>query len=140
MAEFVAKNGTAGLYYGSGSPLAYTKIAGVKSFNQGAITAPELDATDFDSPAGYTETVPGLKSASAGSIVLNFDPGDTTQEFLRTAFINGSVVPMKALFDDKQAIFDVIITGFDTPLQVGALAEATVTIKLTGDITWENAS
>lgn len=137
MAEFVAKNGNAGLYRGSGSPLSYTKITGVKSFNPGAITAPELDVTDFDSPAGYTETTPGLKSASAGTIVLNFDPGDTQQEALRTAFIAGTSVSFKAVFDDKQAVFSAIITGFDTPLQVGAVAELTVTIKLTGSITWE---
>jgi predicted secreted protein len=137
MAEFVAKNGTAGLFRGSGSPLAYTKITGVKSFNPGAITAPELDVTDFDSPAGYTETVAGLKSASAGTIVLNFDPGDTHQEAIRSAFIAGSVVKLKALYDDREALFDVIITGFDTPQQVGAVAELTVTIKLTGAITWQ---
>lgn len=136
MAEFVAKNGTAALFYGSGSPLTYTKIVGVKSFNFGAISAPELDATDFDSPAGYTETVPGLKSASPGTVVLNFDPGSTTQEYLRTAFNAGTTVKWKAVFDDYQATFDAIITGYDTPLQVGALAELTVTIKLTGSVTW----
>lgn len=136
MAEFVAKNGNAGLYYGSGSPLTYTKIAGVKSFNPGAISAPELDVTDFDSPAGYTETIAGLKSASAGTIVLNFDPGSTTQEYLRTAFNSGTTVKWKAVFDDYQATFDAIITGYDTPLQAGAVAELTVTIKLTGSITW----
>ena len=137
MPEFVAKNGTSGLFRGAGSPLTYTKITGVKSFNPGAITAPELDVTDFDSPAGYTETIAGLKSASAGTIVLNFDPGETQQEALRTAFNSGAVVKMKAVFDDREALFDVIITGFDTPLQVGAVAELTVTIKLTGAITWQ---
>ena len=139
MAEFVAKNGTAGLYYGSGSPLAYTKIAGVKSFNKGSISAEEKDVTDFDSPAGWREFVNGLKSASPGSIVLNFDPGDTTQEYLRTAQ-GGAAIPMKALYDDKQATFTALVLAFDEPLQVGEVAEATVTIKLTGAVTWANAS
>jgi hypothetical protein len=139
MAEFVAKNGNAGLYYGSGSPLAYTKIVGVKSFTPGAITAEELDATDFDSPSGMREFVNGLKSASEGSIVLNHDPGDTTQEYLRTA-LGGAAIAMKAVFDDKQATFSALIKGFDTPLQVGAIAEATVTIKMTGAITWANVT
>jgi hypothetical protein len=139
MAEFVAKNGNAGLYYGSGSPLAYTKIIGVKSFTPGAITAEELDATDFDSPSGMREFVNGLKSASEGSIVLNHDPGDTTQEYLRTA-LGGAAIKMKAVFDDKQATFDALIKGFDTPLQVGVIAEATVTIKMTGAITWANVT
>lgn len=139
MAEFVAKNGTAGLYYGTGSPLAYTKIAGVKSFTPGAITAEELDATDFDSPSGNREYVNGLKSASEGSIVLNHDPGETTQEYLRTA-LGGAAIYMKAVFDDRQATFQALVKGFDTPLQVGAIAEATVTIKLTGAITWATVS
>lgn len=140
MAEFVAKNGNAGLYYlSTPSPVAYTKIAGVKSFTPGAITAEELDATDFDSPSGMREFVNGLKSASEGSIVLNHDPGDTTQEYLRTA-LGGAAITLKAVFDDKQAIFSALVRGFDTPLSVGAIAEATVTIKLTGAITWEAVS
>lgn len=139
MAEFVAKNGTGGLYYGTGSPLSYTKIAGVKSFNWGSIAAEEKDVTDFDSPAGYREFTNGLKAASPGAIVLNHDPGDTTQEYLRTA-MGGASIYMKALFDDKQVTFSAIVLGFDTPQQVGEVAEATVTIKLTGAVTWATAS
>lgn len=138
MGEFVAKNGNAGLYYRSTpSPVAYTKIAGVKSFNPGSIAAEEKDVTDFDSPAGWREFASGLKTAQSGSIVLNHDPGDTTQEYLRTARDAGTVVVFKAVFDDKQAIFSAIVLGFDTPLSVGEVAEATVTIKLTGAVTWE---
>lgn len=139
MGEFVAKNGNAGLYIGSGSPLSYTKIPGVKSFNPGAIVAEEKDATDFDSPTGMREFVNGLKAASDGTIVLLHDPGDTTQESLRTA-LGGAALHFKALYDDKQATFDALVKGFDTPLQVGELAEATVTIRLTGAITWAAAS
>jgi hypothetical protein len=139
MGEFVAKNGNAGLYTGTGSPLAYTKVNGVKSFNFGSIAAEEKDVTDFDSPTGYREFANGLKSAAAGSIVLNHDPGDTTQEVLRTA-IGGAALHFKALYDDKQVTFDAIVLGFDTPLQVGEVAEATVTIKLTGAVTWATAA
>lgn len=139
MGEFVAKNGNAGLYYGSGSPLAYTKINGVKSFNKGSIAAAEKNVTDFDSPAGWEEFTNGLKSASPGSIVLNFDPGDTTQEYLRTAQ-GGAAIQMKALYDDKQVTFSALVLGFDEPLQVGEVAEATVTIKLTGEPTWAAAT
>lgn len=140
MGEFIAKNGNAGLYYGTGSPLSYTKIAGVKSFNPGSIAAEEKDVTDFDSAAGWREFAAGLKTAQAGSIVLNHDPGDTTQEYLRTARDAGTVVKFKALFDDKQATFSALVLGFDTPLAVGEVAEATVTIKLTGAVTWEAAA
>jgi predicted secreted protein len=139
MAEFVAKNGNAGLYIGSGSPITYAKIVGVKSFNMGSITTEEIDATDFDSPQGFREFVNGLKSASAGSIVLNYDPGEATQDALETAH-GGAPVAFKALFDDKQATFSALVIGFDTPLAAGALAEATVTIKLTGAVTRGNAT
>lgn len=140
MGEFVAKNGNAGLYYGTGSPLSYTKILGVKSFNFGAIAAEEKDVTDFDSPAGWREFAAGLKTAQPGNIVLNHDPGDTTQEYLRTARDAGTVVKFKALMDDKQALFSALVLGFDTPVQVGEVAELTVTIKLTGSVTWEAVS
>lgn len=139
MAEFVAKNGNSGLYLGSGSPLSYTKIPGVKSFTIGSIASEEIDVTDFDSPSGMREFANGLKSASPGSIVLNFDPGETTQEALRTAH-GGAAQSFKAIFDDREAIFSALVTGFDTPLSVGAIAEATVSIKITGAITWQAIS
>ena len=135
MAEFIAKNGTAQLQYGTGSPLVYTKILGVKSFNFGSISAEEKDVTDFDSPTGFREYTNGLKSASNGSIVLNHDPGDTTQEFLRTAE-GGAAITFKATMDDKTVTFKALVLGFDMPVQVGEVAEATVTIKLTGALTW----
>jgi hypothetical protein len=135
MAEFVAKNGTAKLEYGTGSPLTYTKILGVKSFNFGSISAEEKDVTDFDSPTGFREYTNGLKAASNGSIVLNHDPGDTTQEYLRTAE-GGASINFKATMDDKTVTFKALVLGFDMPVQVGEVAEATVTIKLTGALTW----
>lgn len=139
MAEFVAKNGNAGLFTGASSPVVWTKINGVKSFNFGSISAEEKDVTDFDSPAGFREFANGLKSASNGSIVLNHDPGDATQETLRTAE-GGAAVKFKALMDDKQVTFTALVLGFDMPVQVGEVAEATVTIKLTGALTWAVAS
>lgn len=139
MGEFVAKNGTGGLYLGGGSPLTYTKIPGVKAFDIGAIAAEQLDVTDFDSPAGFREYANGLKSASNGSFTMNFDPGETTQEALRTAE-GGAAQKFKALFDDRQVTFDALVIGFSTPQTVGGIAEATVTIQLTGATTWASAS
>jgi hypothetical protein len=137
VAEFVAKNGTASLSTSAGSPLVHTKINGVKSFNFGSIAAEEKDVTDFDSPTGFREYTNGLKSASNGSIVLNHDPGDTTQETLRTAE-GGAALKFRAVMDDKQVTFSALVLGFDMPVQVGEVAEATVTIKLTGALTWAN--
>lgn len=139
MGEFVSKNGTGGLYLGSGSPVAYTKIPGVKSFDIGSVSAEQLDVTDYDSPAGWREFANGLRSASNGSFVMNYDPGETTQEALRTAE-GGAAQKFKALFDDKQVTFTALVIGFSTPQQVGAVAEATVTIQLTGAPTWANAT
>jgi hypothetical protein len=139
MGEFVAKNGTGGLFLGSGSPLTYTKIPGVSAFDFGAIQSEEIDATDFDSPAGWREFVNGLKSASEGSITLFHDPGDTTHEVLRSAE-GGASQPFKALYDDRQVTFRALVKGFSVPQQVGGLNVATITIKLTGAPTWAVAS
>ena len=128
----VAKNGTAGLYLGSTtSPITYTKIPGVTNWDRGNAVAEELDATDFDSPTGFREYVNGLQAFEDGSFVMNYDPDDTTHLAL-VAATGGAARKFKAVYDNRQKIFDALIKAVSDPAEVGGIFKATVTIKRTG--------
>ncbi len=131
----VAKNGVVALEYSSDSGSSYAAISGVTSFDWGSINAEELDATDFDSPDGMREYVNGLKAAADGSIVLNYDPRDTTHMALRSAN-GGAPIYLKAVMDDETVTFTALVKGFSTPAEVGGILKATITIKLTGSPTY----
>lgn len=135
----VAKNGTAGLYRGAGSPLVYTKIPGVTNWDRGNAVAEELDATDFDSPAGVREYVNGLQAFEDGSFVCNYDPDDTIQLALIAA-VGGAAQKFKAVYDNKQKLFDVLIKAASDPVEVGGIMKITFTIKRTGAETVENVT
>ena len=66
-------------------------------------------------------------------------PRDTTQMALRTAQ-GGAAQEFEAVYDDETVTFTALITNFSTPVQVGAIMEATVSIKLTGAPTYEESS
>lgn len=127
----VAKNGTAGLYWGSGSPLSYSKIPGVTNWDRGGEAAEELDATDFDSPVGKREYVNGLSAYENGSFVMNYDPDNSIQLAIIAAQ-GGAAGKFKAVYDNKQKTFDALVLGCSDPIEVGQIMKMTVTIKRTG--------
>jgi len=135
----VAKNGTAGLYLGGGSPLVYTKIPGVTNWDRGNAVSEELDATDFDSPSGVREYVNGLSSFEDGSFVMNYDPDNATH-LLLVAAQGGAVQKFKAVYDNRQKLFDALVKACSDPVEVGGIMKMTVTIKRTGAETVEAVS
>lgn len=132
----VAKNGTFFLKRGSGDPLSYAVIPGVKRFDPGSLTTEQIDATDFDSPGNFREFVAGFTEAGEGSFLVNYDPRDTIHVALRTSQFAGTVEKFQAGYDDETMTFDALVTGFSNPASVGELLEATVTIKMTGQPTF----
>lgn len=132
----VAKNGTFSLQRGSGDPLAYAAIPGVKAFDPGSLTTEQIDATDFDSTGNFREYVAGFTEAGEGSFLINFDPRDATHLALRDSQFAGTIEKFQAIYDDETMTFDALVTGFSNPARVGELLEATVTIKMTGQPTF----
>jgi hypothetical protein len=135
----VAKNGTAGLYLGTGSPLVYAKIPGVTNWDRGTKSAEELDATDFDSPVGDREYVSGLAAYENGSFVMNYDPDNATHLAL-VAAVGGAALKFRTVYDNKQKNFDALVLSVADPIEVGGIMKATVTIKRTGAEVVENVT
>lgn len=134
----VSKNGTAGLFY-SADGTTYTKIPGVTSFTPPTTTTETIDATDYDSPAGYREYISGLKEGDESSFEMHFDETDTTQTALYTAQ-GGAAVYFKAVLDTKHMIWQALVLKFEVPQEVGGIMKATCTFKLTGAVTYETIS
>jgi predicted secreted protein len=74
----------------------YNAFDGITSFS-GPLVAEELDTTDF-ADTQWRTSIQGLKSI-AFSIEGDYEPSDTAQSALRTAFTSGATVYIKILFD-----------------------------------------
>lgn len=129
----IARNGSFSLQYDPGGGLA--ALSGVKSFDMGAIEVEEIDVTDFDSTGNFREFESGYSEAAEGSFVLNYDHQDASHVALRSA-VGGATQDFQATFTiggtAETVSFSALVKGFSTPVDIGGIMEATVTIKLSG--------
>ncbi len=131
----IARNGTFSLTSDAAVADTQAPLTGVKSFDMGAIEVEDIDVTDFDSTGNFREFASGYSEAAEGSFVLNFDHQDASHVALRAA-VGGAAVSFVATYtiggQDETVSFDALIKGFSTPVDIGGIMEATVTIKLSG--------
>ncbi|MEL7203194.1 MAG: phage tail tube protein [Pseudomonadota bacterium] len=134
----VSKNGVSKLERSTDNTT-FTNIPGVKSFSAGDIQAEQLDVTDYDSPGGQREYVNGLLDANDGSFVINFDPADTVHQALQ-ADAGGASIYLRHQFGTRQVTMLVNVISFSTPVEVGGVHEATVTIRPAQAAVWSDVS
>ena len=72
------------------SPPVWTDIPGVTTASYSGAAPREIDATDFDTPAGESETLYGARPNPPLTFQMHLDPGNVTQELLFTAAADGS--------------------------------------------------
>lgn len=63
----------------------WVDVPGVTNVAGGGRPANDIDTTDFDTPAGETESIPGPRSNTPFTFDLQYMPGNTIQESLFTA-------------------------------------------------------
>lgn len=68
----------------SGGPT-FSNVPGVTNIAGGGRPGNPIDATDFDTPAGETESLEGPRSNSPFTFDLQYEPGNAVQEALFTA-------------------------------------------------------
>lgn len=88
-----------------GSPLAFTDISGVTNASYSGGAPREVDATDFDTPAGESETLYGAKPNPPLTFQMHLEPGDTEQEALFSAYSGGTDVTVRLKADSKATTF-----------------------------------
>lgn len=68
----------------SGTPT-WTNIPGVFDTSGGGQSTNKIDATDYDTPAGTREYIPGIREQNGFQASMHYEQGDATQEVLFTA-------------------------------------------------------
>lgn len=106
MAELVQGNVELDLNTGTPETPVWTKIPGVTSAAYTGGAPREIDATDFDTPAGETETIYGARPNPPLTFEIHLDPGNTTQELLFTAYADATVDQYRLRAKTKGTIFE----------------------------------
>lgn len=114
----------------------YNAIPGVLSFDPGAITAEEIDATDSDSTGAFREFINGYSAASEGTISVHNAPGDAVLASLRAAVQSGAELTFRTVYGTETKVFQALVKGYADPVTIGEKMVVTVTIKLTGEPTY----
>ncbi len=137
MTQAVATQQTYISFLDTGSPASPTgELAEVKAIPIGE-TSEELDATHLRSPGSYREYLQSFKDGNDVPLVLNFIPGDTSQQSLRTRWDTGSVDGYRVTFPDgSYCEFLAYVSAMGVPVTVGAVLELNASLRITGPTTW----
>ncbi len=127
-----------GLAYTSGgtaTPVEYTKVGGLKTFDGFDGAADELDTTDLDSTA--KEFIPGLRDEGKFGFEAKVLKADAGQQALRAARAGGTIVPIKlTLPDTSVASFNVFVKTMPASGGVNAVLMGKIETRITGPVVW----
>ena len=114
----------------------YTAINGITSLGGTGQTKPEIDVTPLE--ASSKEYISGMNEGESKTISFYRDSADAGQNALKTEAMAGNVALFKVVFSNaEEATFEMALLGWtiDEPSGDAAIT-ATVTGRMTGDITW----
>lgn len=96
-----------------------------------------IEVTNFDSPAGTKEYIPGLAEGSEVSIECNYIHDATVQAALIAAVNAGSSVAVILTYNTTDATFtfNAAAQGFEVVPGVNEQNRINFTLKISGDIT-----
>jgi hypothetical protein len=106
----------------------YTNVSGVTNIAGGGRPANDIDATDFDTAAGTTETIPGPRGNSPFTFDLQYEPGDVGQEALFTAEAANTSKLFRIKMGTKQITFSAVPT---LSLSAPVAGKVTYSVSLT---------
>lgn len=89
----------------TGSPAAFVAIPGVTNASYAGAAPREIDATDFDTPAGESETLYANRPNTPLTFQMHLDPGNATQELLFTAAAANTNVTVRLKAKTKGTTF-----------------------------------
>jgi len=121
------------------SPDNMVDIAEVTNITPPSFSLDQIDVTHMASPNGTREFIPGLIDPGEASLDINFVPGNASdlriQELLN---LTGSAVrsrQMRITFPNHVTwTFQGVVTGYEPTVPVDDKMAATITIKVTGQI------
>lgn len=115
-----------------------TTIAEVRSIGDVGPEAEMIDVTNFDSTAGWKEFIPGLIDGGEVQIEMNFIPGNSSQQGLRTNLTGRSSATYSVVWTDTGETwsFTAYVQSIKPRGGVAEALTATVTFKITGQMTF----
>ena len=138
MASAIESQGTTLAISVGASPSSFTTIGNVVGFKGPGGSASVIDVTNLSSVA--KEKLMGLPDEGQFTVDLNFDPDNATHQSLRTARANRTPCEFKITFTDAAsattAVFTGYVLGMEISAQVDSAVKASVTIEITGAVTW----
>lgn len=129
---------TTGLTYTSGgtaTPVTYTKINGLLTFDGFDGAADELDTTDLDSTA--KEFISGIKDEGKFGFEIKTLKTDAGQIALRAARANGNLTGLVLTLPDASvASFSALVKTIPTSGGVNAVLKGKVDTRISGPVVW----
>lgn len=117
------------------SPITYTAVGEVTSFNGFDGAAAEIDVTHLQSAA--KEFLMGLQDFGNFTIECNYLPADTGQDLLRSAKASRDLHYFRATFSDAStATFSGYVLSAPVSGGVDAKVDGSFQIRITGDVTF----
>lgn len=129
---------------GDGTPVTeiFSTIAEVKSIGGPKLSADTVDVTNLDSVGGFEEIIPTLLHSGEVSLELNFLPADATQDGatgLISKWVARTLTSFQIIFSDSASTqwdFKAYVTSFEPSVGVDAANSASVTLKVSGQVTF----
>lgn len=124
-----------------GSPT-YVALGEVSDITPPSISKDVIDTTHHGSTGGVRTFVGGLVDNGEMSVTVNYDPATASQTALRDlakTANTGAVSAFKIAYNNTDAStleFDGIVTGFEQSTPIDDVIKATITIKVSGQITY----
>ncbi len=120
---------------GTATPVQWTKVSNVRSYNGFDGAASEIERTNFDSTA--KEFILGLFDPSQFTIEVDQDNSDAGQIALMTAQVTGLLKNFKLLLPNgNSATFTAYVKKFNSQGAVDQAVRRSADLRISGPITW----
>ena len=143
MSERYAGYGTTFKRGDGADPEVFATIAGVHSIGGPGLELETEDATAHDSPNAWEEVVATIKRSGEVSLELRWDPGDSGHQDLLSDLNSRAKTNYQIEWPDSgNSTWDItgFVTGFEPEADFDGVLGTSVTIKLTGEPTFNELS
>lgn len=123
--------------YGAKYRIGGVEMAEVTAVKPPGATADRVEATHMQSPGRRREYIAGLIDTGEATFSINWIPGNTTDQTIRTLLASGEIVEheIEWLSGDK-VTFDGAITGYDRQTPIDDRMTADITVATSGEEVW----
>ena len=120
---------------GTATPVQWTKVSNVKSYNGFDGSASEIERTNFDSTA--KEFIMGLVDPGQFMLEVDQDNSDAGQIALMTAQVTGLLKNFKLLLPNgNTATFTAFVKKFNSQGAVDQAVRRSIDLRISGPISW----